>query len=418
MGTLNRIVNIVVLVLAIVAVVFGTLLFKKRDELRNRGDKMATAINAVASSLDKNSETDYTKALDPSRLELVPEKPGFAAENVKKSLYHNNYANLENVLAPFKKQSQDIALQRDILGNTLKQVADTLEIPETFAPTQFQSIQTYDETKSKLVGYVTKVNERDNALIDQIARSAGVIGFSVQGEALKNLDDYAGPLGEFGTKVEALKKRSDTYGSHITRICQILEISAPSLLGEDYASSLANVETAVSGVKDEFERTKVELADTKRQLEDTRDRLRQTEEKYAKLEAQYAKVKKDLDEILNPGGDQQGPGTGGTAQFVKKLKGTVIEVNRKWDFVVIDLGSENKMTVPAGKDKTREIVVPLPQNWVMTAARDDNYLAKLKIIRVNPNCAIADILPEQRKSDIQVGDQVYFGDDALAEMAN
>lgn len=417
MGTLNRIVNIVVLVLAVVAVVFGTLLFKKRDELRNRGDKMAIAINAVASNLDKNSETDYTKALDPSRLELVPEKPGFAAENAKKSLYHNNYANLENVLGPFKTQSQAIVLQRDILGTTLKQVADTLEIPETFAPTQFQSIQTYDETKSKLVGYVAKVNDRDNALIDQIARSAGVIGFSVQGEALKNLDDYAGPLGEFGTKVEALKKRSDTYGSHITRICQILELSAPSLLGEDYASSLTNVETAVRGVKDEFERTKVELADTKRQLEETRDRLRQTEEKYAQLEAQYAKVKKELESILG-GGHEEDPGRGGPAQFVKKLKGTVIEVNRKWDFVVIDLGSENKMTVPAGKDKTREIVVPLPQNWVMTAARDDNFLAKLKIIRVNQNCAIADILPEQRKSDIQVGDQVYFGDDALSEMAN
>jgi len=417
MGTLNRIVNIVILVLAIVAVVFGTLLFKKRDELRNRGDKMAVAINAVAGYLDANSETDYKKALDPNRLELVPEKPGFAAENVKKSLYHNNYANLENVLAPFRKQSQDIALQRDVLGTALKQVADTLEIPETFAPSQFQSVQTYDETKSKLVGYVAKVNDRDNALVDQIARSAGVIGFSVQSEALKNLDDYAGPLGEFGSKVEALKKRSDAYGSHITRICQILEVTSPSLMGEDYASALSNVETAVRGVKDEFERTKVELADTKRQLEDTRDRLRQTEEKYTKLEAEFAKIKRELDEIYGRGEGEEGEGES-QVQFVKKLKGTVIDVNRKWDFVVIDLGAENKMEIPTRAGTTKEITVALPQNSVMTASRQENYLGKLKIIRVNSNCAIADILPEQGKGDIQVGDEVYFGEDAFAEMAN
>jgi predicted nucleic acid-binding Zn-ribbon protein len=417
MGTLNRVVNIVILVLAVVAVVFGTLLFKKREELRFRGDKMAAMINSVAGILDANSETAYQKALVQTRLELDAKKdPAGAAKNAKLSLYHNNYANLESVLAPFKKQAQDIAMQRDVLGATLKDIADTLEIPETFAQSQFQSVGTYDETKGKLVNFVKKVNDRDNALVDQIAASAKVIGFSVQPEALKNLDEFAGPLGEFGTKVDALKKRSDAYGRHITSICQILDISTPSLEGEDYASSLSNTETAVRGVKDEFERTKQELASTKQQLEETRDKLRQTEEKYAQLETKYQKVKKELDAILNPTGEEGGDG--GTVQFVKKLKGTVIDVNRKWDFVVIDLGSENKMTVPAGKGKTRDIVVSLPMNVLMTASRDDNYLGKLKIIRVNSNCAIADILPEQRKNEIQVGDQVFFGDDAFAEVTN
>ena len=55
MGIVNKIVNVVVLVLAIACVVLGTILFKKREHLRFRGDKMADMINKVSKTMDKES---------------------------------------------------------------------------------------------------------------------------------------------------------------------------------------------------------------------------------------------------------------------------------------------------------------------------------------------------------------------------
>jgi len=417
MGTLNRVVNIVILVLAIAAVVFGTMLFKKREELRFRGDKMANMINAVAGVLDSKSETAYQKMLVPTKLELDSAKdPANAEKNRKISLYHDNYINLETVLAPFKKQAQEIILQRDILGQSLRQVTEALEIRETFGDQHFQSLSLYEANKDKVIEYAKKINTRDDAMAEQIARSAGVIGFSVQPSILKNLDEYAGPLEEFGQKVDALKKRSDAYGSNLSRVCQILQLPSPALEGESYNGALSNIITGVQQVKDEFESTKTQLAQTKAELDETKDRLRQTEEKFAKLKKDYDKVKLELENLL--GGDTKvaGPGGDSKTQFIKNLKGTVIEVNRKWDFVVIDLGEKNPMDIPTRDGKVKRIDVPLPPSSIMTAARNDSYLGKIKVIRVNPNCAIADILPEERKSEIQVGDQVFFGEGAFAEM--
>ena len=74
MGLLNRIVNVAVLTLAIISVVFGFLLFQKREQLVNRGDFMAASINKVAKELDLDSNTKYADNLLTTKLELDPKK--------------------------------------------------------------------------------------------------------------------------------------------------------------------------------------------------------------------------------------------------------------------------------------------------------------------------------------------------------
>ena len=64
----TRIVNIIVFILAITAVVFAYLLFQKRAELMKRGDKLASTVNLVASSLDQESGTTFAKVLTKKSL--------------------------------------------------------------------------------------------------------------------------------------------------------------------------------------------------------------------------------------------------------------------------------------------------------------------------------------------------------------
>ena len=427
MGMLNRIVNISVLVLAIVSVVFGTLLFLKREELRLRGDKMASFIVDMVKILDVNSACDGSKNISATKLEVDPKKdPNKAAENQKKSLYHNNYKNLETVLAPVMLQTKNIMEQRDALGTALYDTGKKLELPnaEDFSPLAFQGIPTYKEKKDQLLVLVGKVNDRDNAIIKQISASATVMGFTVETDALKNLDSYATSLAEFASKVEKLKKRSDAYGQHIVDTCKIFAIPSPDLGGEAYGSALSSVASAMQKVKDEFEATKLELKNTKEKLAKTEEQLNQANAKVDSLNKDLEKSNKEIAVWKKKYNVAIGNEDDDTAEkverlpapeeLVKKLEGKVLEVDGKWDLVIINLGKNSKITIPEGKKK-KDIPVPLPEGKVMMVYRDSQYIAKIRITRINDDTAVADILPDVRNGNVQVGDNVFFAPEPKAE---
>jgi cell shape-determining protein MreC len=70
------------------------------------------------------------------------------------------------------------------------------------------------------------------------------------------------------------------------------------------------------------------------------------------------------------------------------LKGNVVVVDPKWDFVVLDIG-EKQNVVPHG---------------VMMVSRDGKLIAKVKIVSVQPNRCIANIMPQWRLGDVMEGD--------------
>jgi hypothetical protein len=429
MGILNRVVNIFVLVLAIVSVIFGTLLFLKREELRARGDKMSAFIVDIVKIMDVNSACDGSNNITDKKLQIDPKKdPNKASENQKKSLYHNNYKNLGTVLAPVAVQAKSIMDQRDTLGIALGDVGTKLELPEQFPPAAFEGLPTYQQKKDQLLGLVAKVNERDNAIIKQISASATVMGFTLETNALKNLESYATPLAEFAGKVEKLKKRCDAYGKHIVDTYMIFFPSgqppAPSLGGEDYGSELSTVTSAMKGVKKDLDDTKLELKNTKEKLKKAEEDLNQEkartgslkkELEISKIDSAAWKKKYEIEVGIIPDDNAPTPETPPAPdELVKKLEGKVIEVNGKWDFVVIDLGKNSKISLPEGKKK-RDIPVPLPEGKVMMIYRGSEYIAKIRITRVNDNTAIADVLPDVRNGNVLVGDKVFFAPESKQE---
>jgi len=412
MAIFNKILNILVCVLAICAVVFGYILFQKRQELRSRGDRMAEMINTVSGILDKSSGTKFALSLSPRQLELDQNINPKASENAKKSLYHDNYQNIANVLAPFKRQANDIVTQRDILGDTLYKSMVALDAPQpdTFAASGFQEISSYPEKTEALLGVTQKINTRDNALIKQIVATASLIGFTMDDVALKSFDDYATSLEEFGKKVALLKTRTATYEQHIKKVCDVLELTSPTLDGEDFAEALTPVVDAIQGVKDEFAACKKDLTSAKNSLAEVQGKLDQAIEQVSKFEQRVKVLEKEVSTLR---GDDpvEGPKAGpvGADFLVKKLEGNVLKVNKKWDFVVIDLGKtakKNKMM--RGANGNKEVTIALPEGKVMDISRNNKFLGQIKIIRVNDNCAIGDIIQDNKQGTIEPGDKVYF----------
>jgi len=407
----NKFLNIMVLILSVAAVVFGCMLFLKRDELRKRGDTMATMINKVAGILDRNSGTEIQKKLDPSKLELDRELSADADKNAKISLYHDNYKNLKTVLKSFENQAEDIQKQRDILSTTLNDVVTSLEIPQpdVFAPMEFENVSTYEQKREEVLAKIKQLDERDNAIINQVVQSAGVIGYTASADAFKDLEEYSKPIDEFAQKVEALKKRSDTYADYIVQYCEILGVPSPTLSGDDYEDALASAKTGIQGFKKDYDDTKQDLKDTKAKLATTQDQLNAKIAENDKLSADNAGLRKQI-EILVGKRKAKDPMKISPDILVKKLKGNVLKVNKKWDFVIIDIGkkAENNKLILGTEDNPVERIIALQPGKVMDVARGNKFLGKIKIIRVNDRCAIADILDIEKAADIEQGDRVFF----------
>jgi hypothetical protein len=73
-------------------------------------------------------------------------------------------------------------------------------------------------------------------------------------------------------------------------------------------------------------------------------------------------------------------------------KGKIVAVDPKYDFVVLDIGS-NQGLIPDAK---------------MLVNRDGKLVAKVKITRVEANRAIANIMPEWKQDEVLEGDQVVY----------
>ena len=87
----------------------------------------------------------------------------------------------------------------------------------------------------------------------------------------------------------------------------------------------------------------------------------------------------DLTDAINRSKTGQMPGVSGKVTFV----------DHAWNFVILDVGLSNGV-VPNG-----ELIV----------YRGNTFLGKIRVTKVDPNDAVAEILPDV-KGDIQVGDKV------------
>ena len=74
------------------------------------------------------------------------------------------------------------------------------------------------------------------------------------------------------------------------------------------------------------------------------------------------------------------------------LKGKILAVDSKYDFVVVDVGG-NQGVVPRGK---------------FLVSRDGRLVGAVRVTRVEPDRSIANIIPEMAQGELKEGDQVLY----------
>jgi hypothetical protein len=120
--------------------------------------------------------------------------------------------------------------------------------------------------------------------------------------------------------------------------------------------------------------------------------LKQSQEKNVAVEGENKLLqkrldiaKRQLDELIGKAdeGDKLVP-------LPPNLKGQVVATDPKWDFVVLNIGSDDSVL----------------ENGVMLVNRNGKLVGKIKIRRVQPGSCVANVLPGWKIADVMEGDQV------------
>jgi predicted nucleic acid-binding Zn-ribbon protein len=409
MGIVNKIVNILVLILAIASAVLAFMLFSKKDQILKGWKDMAQEINKTAKILDTGSTETVSSKL----------------ANI------GNHKQIENLkaLAALDKQAKAVVDQRDALAEGIKEIATKLVAGSETEVADLQDIKKYADGKTEVMGKIDNVVKRNNAIVAGVVATAKSVGVTLDPSALKS-EGYINQLQVFKSKVDTVQSRHDKFESHIKNVADILGQSSPSLSGSSYASELKSHADSVTEFKEKFDKTEEALTTTKQELADARKSIEDKDNKIAEtskqLEDQTKKCARLEKEIAIIRGDDGGNVAAiipqGATEALKRLKGKVVEINDKWNFVVIDLGKKSKYSqslgMIKGKEKFHEVDAPLPDNENMIVARslgkENELIGKIKIVKVYDYCAICNVLPEPKTGkSVQVGDVVYFGADTI-----
>lgn len=407
MGTLNKIVSISILVLAIVAAVFSFMLFQKRGVFVDGWGKLTTSINDTAKALDADSGTKTATKLTVDNLD------------------HRKYESLDQLLPDLKKQASTVNKQRNELADALTTTAATLEIDGAPEAKDLKDVNQYDAKKTELLGLVDKVQEKDKDIAKQLATTGSKLGVQINEKAVTKVAGYKAEINKYTAKVTSVKNRVDTYDTYLKQIATTVETAAPPAT-EDYPEAVKAISQKVGVMKTDFVQAKkdrdmfkTQVGELQTEVAKRDQQINESKNVIATKDKEISKFKKDLAKFTGEGeGGEKKVLETGSPETLKLLKGKVVEVSKKWDFVVLDIGSKSKVEQKFN-NKTIAVDVIIPKNEEMLVARkmdgdNSEYVGKIKIVKIMDNSSIANIIPSPMlRGKIHEGDIVFFSEDTI-----
>ena len=399
---LNILLCILIFILAALSAASSYFLYEKRTQMISGWDKMAQSINATAKVLDSGAGTKTASTLSPD------------------ALGHKNYADLDSKLPALKKQADAVVKQRNDLVKSIRQIAGVMEVLKYGDNAAFQDLEKYAGSSSKLVRDIKDIKERNDDCLNKVAQVAGKVGIRMTAEDLKssqyssNLDTLSRTLGE----MEARRATFNKYMVYIAGQVGVTKKAVENDKKEYYTKALDKVYTGVRQIKRELSTTKKQLASANRKIKGYGRSVSQKDNKIASLndtikdrDTEIRSLKKiiaGVDTAVIPK-----PWVDGSKDVRSATKGAVVEVSRKFGFVVVDLGANATVKQRIGK-KINYVnpEVKTGDQFVVIRNLDSGspqFIGKIKLVKVDENCSIANVVAGSTSgSDIKVGDSIVF----------
>lgn len=426
MAIFNRILSVLIVILAITAAVFSFLLFQRRQEFRDRADKLAQTLSQTMQQIDQESQTDY--ANDLTFQPATEERP--SSGTLSWQQYHDDkdlevkapddpYAAFDQRIDAAVEAAGELNTQRNLLAEKFAETGIALGMDEADAQAadlkNMDRPELYESTSEDIVGQAEAIIDRDTRMIQTLTEIGSTIGHPVDRSPFEKreksiADEQEGTLqvGPYNVgpqltaleeNVSSLETRCNEYADTLTTTLfnrvdlYAWEASKEAIQDETrYTGGLRALVEDFGGInqklrelevtKQALKETKADLAETEQELTQTREELLEQETKVATLEAHVKRLEKKLG---------YGQGDVEIVEVEKTLRGEVLEVNREWGFIVTDLG---RGEINSGME--------------LLVAQSDDFVARVMITRVLQDVSVAEIRPEVQSGVIAVGDRLIL----------
>jgi hypothetical protein len=408
MKVLNIFLSILILLLAVASAVFSFFLYEKRYKLVDGWDKMAKAINASAVNLDKGSGTDVAKTLSVSELG------------------HDKYDSLDSKLPKLKEHAGQIVTERDNMASALKKIAETVEMDNVQPLKSFQGLTTYKSNTSAVVEKVQNVTEQQNSTLREVCNIANKLNADLTFNRLKG-STYSSELDKFANRVNSVNSLMNQNEGQFKKIYSVAGGSeALDFSDNSYSRSTGKVVSAVRTLKSKYLQSQDALKTRTAKVSDLEGVVKSKDGAIAKLNEDMQKKDIEINRLnriimgdKNPDAKVD-PWENGSKEARTAVQGKVIKVDRKYGFVVVDLGVNTTVKQTIGT-KTNYANPMIPVDSKMIVVRDiqsseGEYIGEIQLIKIHDDCSTANVISTAKGKGIAVGDTVFFSSEQIKAM--
>ncbi len=408
MKVLNIFLSILILLLAVASAVFSFFLYEKRGQLVDGWEKMARTINSSAVNLDKGSGTEVAKVLSVE------------------GLGHDKFADLDSKLPKLPEHAGKVIAERDDMAAAIKRIAETVEMDDVKDLPAFQGLGSYKTNTNAVVSKVESVTRRQKDTLEQVCRIANKLKADLTVNGLRG-SNYSNELSKFDKRVSFTKSRISDADRQFKNIFSAAGGSSRlDFSDSSYKSATGDVVNAVRALKRKF----IQANDTIRTRDASVAELQNTiKSKDGHIAGLNKTIKKNILEIKrleriitgDRGGVAIKPWANGSTEARRAVQGKIIKVDRKYGFVVIDLGTGTTVKQKIGKKMNYPNPL-IPVNAKMVVARniessDGEFIGEIKLIKIHEDCSIANVISTVKGKGVAVGDTVFFSSAQIAAIS-
>jgi len=367
MGKLLRVVVIILLILSIGALVFGIMLFLKRELLKGRTQKLETTLFQLGPVIEAGPATE------------IPAK-SFDSRDI----------------APCTAEVLD-SPQKSPFWDTYRIELELPDQPRLDVKAKERELKTYYK-----IDPVTGKIERDPMTRLKVTSGEGTMQ-SVLNEVLKAAVEQYNRLNDTRAQLKALREEY---------IATVQDLNAQKKVLREKLVYIVQLETKIKELEEKIRQLEQKIADLEAEIKKLQETIAEKEKEIQKLNEVIANKNTEIVRLKNEIEQLRGQLSGKDVVFQGKIepgkKGTVVAADPQWNFVVVDV-SEAFMKEVLGNDLSFPVPIGVELN-IRRAGEGGKFVTKIRLmnVRTKQHLAVGDVLMNWKQKEVNVGDIVFF----------
>ena len=412
MVVVNKILNILIFVLAIAACFAAILLHQRRLELRGRADYFADVIANVAQKLD--GDTEKNTATDINASQTINSDALTWREYKKAGTPDGKFTKFEEKVSKLEEYTEQLFTLKVTMANTFMDVKDTIkyqgDLEDDALIAALNSVDGFEQAAKPVISKITAVSDRGRILSERLVEISKAIN---KAQDASNFDTYTDKdtgneelksnLSQLTQEASKLYSRSQVLAKGYGDVIKAFDaegdkeqyyspdFNPQDLLSDETSEIQSGISTLYKDLKkvnvmlferavalkkvDELRIQVTTLESVKEELNRENDNLKNEN---GRLTAEVKRVNKKLATLEEIIGTQRGVMEAG-------FSAQVVEANDRFDFLVLNKGKKQGVK----------------HNVEMVIHSNGKYICKVVVTKVLENSSVCDILPVTRPKDAE-----------------